>query len=469
MPIPLALLCWLSLQGQAPAPAAAPEKQEEGIVPGTDRGSALRIQVTGHVDLNYAYRSKQIDAAASNLNLLPPVDHGNINFWAGRIGLRADVEVKDLVTGVIELENRSYESGVNRPFGGDPTTSNIDIRQGYIEVGDFLTPMLNIRIGVQNVTLRNRPNDDAFFMDLGESESFWSGFRPGAGPGARGTIATTADRDIGQPVGVRVFYSPSEIMTLQGFAVVYRENGSTPHDESVYGLVANSLLGERWAAWLLLVAVSGGDSGIAGVPPFGTVWTIGAGVDGYVGSSKELEVFAEAYGQGGTVQHAPVALHKEAYAFNAGARYAGMLESKLWMEGAVSRRSGDRRTDNDHDQSFQSYENVNRFLIMESSEFGLDIDTNVMCVRGAIGAGPFPVSGRPLRIQVDVGRFTAVVPIRSLSKQWGVESDLSLVWNYNESFSLSLKGAWLADSGVLRALGSEDHAWLGLFGADLKF
>src|SRR5262249_59723095 len=111
--------------------------------------------------------------------------------------------------------------------------------------------------------------------------------------------------------------------------------------------------------------------------------------------------------------------------------------------------SGDRRTTNDLEQSFESYENVNRFLIMESSEFGLDIDTNIPCVRAALGAGPFDVSGRPLRIQADLGRFAAVVPIRSFGKQWGVESDLALIWNYNESFSLSLKGAWLGDSELL--------------------
>jgi hypothetical protein len=440
-----------------------PADAEQGVRTGADPGSAVRILLTGHVDLHYVHRSRQVGLAASALNFGTPPVADNPNFWAGRIGLRADVEVKDLVAGVIELENRSYESGANRPFGADPTDSDVDIRQGYIEAGEFLTAGLNLRIGVQNVTFRNRPHDDPFFMDLAESESFFSGFQPGTPPGVgRSSVTNTADRDIQQPAGVRLFYSPVEIMTLQAFWMVVREVGATGDDESVYGVVANSLLGENWASWILFSAVSGGDQRLS------TVWTVGAGVDGYVGASKELEVFAEVYGQGGTLTRAPAAVHKQAYAFNVGAR-GNVSDAKLWVEAALSRRSGDRRGDNDRDQAFQSYENTNRFLVMESSEFGLDIDTNVTCARMAVGAGPFDVSGRPLRLRADLGRFAAVAPVRSVSKQWGVESDLSAVWNYNESFSLSLKGAWLGDSQLLKRLSGDNHAWIALFGADLKF
>jgi len=156
-----------------------------------------------------------------------------------------------------------------------------------------------------------------------------------------------------------------------------------------------------------------------------------------------------------------------------GARWFVCDCRKLWVEAAGSRRSGDRGGGNDRDQAFQSYENVNRFVILESSEFGLDVDTNVTTVRGTIGVGPFDLSGRPLRIQIDVGRFTAVAPIQNAAagdtRQWGTESDLSFVWSYNESFALSLKTAWLGDSELLKALGGENHAVAVVFGADLRF
>jgi len=167
-------------------------------------------------------------------------------------------------------------------------------------------------------------------------------------------------------------------------------------------------------------------------------------------------------------------VHKEAYAFNLGARLFVGDRHPLWLEAALSRRSGDRHPGDDHDQAFQSYENVNRFVILQSHEFGLDVGTNVTIARAAAGAGPFELSGRPLRIQLDVGHFAAVTPIETvtaagMSRQWGTETDLSFIWSYNQSFALSLKGGWLARSELLKVLGGEDHALTIVFGADLRF
>ncbi|MBI3856838.1 MAG: hypothetical protein HY293_14210 [Planctomycetes bacterium] len=428
------------------------------VTTGSDAGSAVRLQLTGRLDLHYLYRGGEIDQAGGTLNAIAPPPTGSQNFWSGRVSLRTDLEVKDFVTGVIELENRSFESGINKPFGAVPPDSAVQVKQGFIDVGQFLTPELNVRIGLQNLTFRNRPQDEPFFMDLGESEGFTRGFQP-----LGSTVVNTVDRDITQAAGVRFFYSPFEIMSLQAFWLVAGEGGGTPLDESVYGFVANSLLGENWSAWLLFAVVTGGGNRL------GEIGTLGLGVDGYFGEDKALELFVEGYAQGGTLQHAPGAVHKHAYAFNLGARYLGFFEKKLWLEAALSRRSGDRHPGDDHDQSFQSYENVNRFLILESGEFGLDVDTNLTCARLAVGAGPFPVSGRPLRIQLDLGRFAAVAPVLASGRQWGIESDLSFAWAYNESFTLSLRGAWLGDSDLLKRLTGENHARLVVFGADLKF
>jgi hypothetical protein len=352
---------------------------------------------------------------------------------------------------------------MNRPFGTHPTQSTVFIKQGYINVDDFLLSKFGVRIGVQDVTFRNRPQDEPFFMDLGESEGFYRGFRP-----AEALITNTVDRDITEPVGVRLFYSPFEIMTLQAFWMVVGEGGGTPHDESVYGLVANSLLGEDWSAWLMFVAVSGGEGGL------GTIETFGLGLDGFFFDDKAVEVFVEGYAQTGTLRHAPAAIHKSAYAYSLGARYLGFFNRKLWLEVAYSRRSGDRRIGDDHDSAFQSYENVNRFLILESSEFGLDVDTNISSTRLTVGVGPFDVSGRPFRVQLDVGRFAAatqvVGPIGVIEgRMWGIESDLSFIYDYNSSLSFKLKGALLGDSSLLKQLVNENHAWMIVFGADLNF
>lgn len=444
--------------------AAQAAPQEPPVTVGTDRSSAVRLQLSGHLDLHYLYRSPAIEETGALLNSLAPGVPNTEAQWSGRISLRTDVQVKDLVSGVVELENRTFEKGINKPFSANAPDSQVDVRQGYVEAGDFLTPLLNLRIGVQNVTFRNRPQDEPFFMDLGESGSFSAGFHP-----TGGFVSNSVDRDVGRATGARLFYSPFEVATLQAFGMIYQQRRGTAEDELVYGLAANSLLAEQWSAWILFTMVSGGSGDRRG-----DIGTIGAGVDGYLGASKDLELFAEVYGQGGTLQHAPGAVHKEAYAFNAGARWFLFESRKFWLEAALSRRSGDRHAGDDHDQAFQSYENVNRFLILESSEFGLDVDTNVTAARVAIGAGPFDVDGRPLRIQLDLGRFAAVTPLESApaagnSRQWGVESDLSFIWSYNDSFALSLKGAWLADSDLLKRLGGENHAVTVVFGADLRF
>lgn len=451
----LALL--LAAQGGAP--------QEPPVTTGSDQGSALRLQLSGHVDPRYVNRSNSLELTGSTLNAFA-LPAGPSDFWTGRIGLRADIEVKDYVRGVLEIENRSLEQGMNKAFGASPPDTAVQFRQGYVEAGEFLVPHLNLRIGVQNVTLRNRPHDDPFFMDLGESEGFYSGMQ-----GTGNFIGNTTDRDQGQAVGIRALYSPFEVMTVQAFWMRYGQSyivdPPAPHPDTVVGLVVNSLVAEHWSAWLMFTLVSGMGA------RRGEVGTLGLGIDGYLGDSKELELFAEGYLQGGALQTS-VRVAKEAYAYTVGARYMVCSCNKLWIEGAYSRRSGDRQPGDGTDQAFQSYENSNRFLIMESAEFGLDIDTDVSCLRAAVGLGPFDVAGRPLRFQVDVGRFLAATPIQSVpvagaALNWGIETDLAVTWNYNESLSLWLKGAWLADSDLVFRMAGANSAWLLVFGTDFKF
>ena len=218
---PLALL----LMAQAAPP------QEPSVTTGPDRGSAVHLQLTGHLDLHYLHRSSLIEGAGVVLNGSVPLP-GPSDFWSGRIGLRTDIELKDLITGVVELENRSFEKGMNKAFSASPPDTAVQIKQGYIEAGEFLSSQVNLRIGIQNVALRNRPQDEPFFMDLGESEGFFKGFQ------APGLIGNTVDRDVGQATGIRFFYSPFEVMTLQAFWMVYGEGGGTTRlgDSAQYGV-----------------------------------------------------------------------------------------------------------------------------------------------------------------------------------------------------------------------------------------
>lgn len=421
------------------------------VTTGEERWSAVRISVSGRIDLHYVVRPSEINEATAFLNGLP----GKVpstDAWSGRFTLRAAAEVKDRVLGVIELENRSFDEGLNLPSASDPETDEVDIKQGYIEVPDFFLDRLRLRVGVQDVVFRNRPHDEPFFLDLGESESFFGGFA-----GTR--IANSVDRDVLEAAGMELQWMPYEILTLRGFAVVYDENGASVDDELVYGLLASGRVAENGAVWLMALMVSGG------VPDLGRIWTFGAGYNGYWGEGRWLELFAEAYAQGGSLADN---VDKRAYAFNAGAR---ALCGKLWFEAAASLRTGDKRAGDDRDEAFQSYENENRFLALQSAEFGLDVDTNVLLLRAALGAGPFDLDGHALRLRLDIGRFKADEDVAANERDWGVEADFTAALDWNESLALQVKFAWLGASDLLELFTpkGEDDALMFLAGADLRF
>ncbi|HYE99137.1 MAG TPA: hypothetical protein VEJ18_09520, partial [Planctomycetota bacterium] len=192
--------------------------------------------------------------------------------------------------------------------------------------------------------------------------------------------------------------------------------------------------------------------------------TFGAGWNGYLGEKRWLELFAEAYVQGGALLDN---VRKRAYAAQAGAR---AFLGPAWLEGAASLRGGDRDPGDDRDEAFQSYENENRFLILQSAEFGLDVDTNLLLVRASAGYGPTPLGGHPLRLRLDVGRFEADEELAG-ETAWGVEADLTAELEWNASLAMRITFAWLGASDLLEILTSDgdDDALMFLAGADLRF
>ncbi len=462
----LGLLLCLFASFDSGLAALAQDKQEPpAALPAQERHGAVRLQLSGRIDAHFFYRNGVVNETGGVLDGLPP-EVSSTNAWAGRASLRADVSVKDAVGGVLEVENRSFDEGANRPFASDPETDELDLKQAYVEAGEFLSPALSLRIGVQTLTWQGRPHGEPFFLDLGESEGFFEGFSAAGG----GQVRNTVDRDVREAAGLRLLWSPYDILSVQAAALVYGEGGSSSNDEAVYALAASARLADAGAAWLLLVLSSGGDPGLS------QVGTLGAGADWYFGENRVLELFAEGYLQRGELTHDVRKIQKEAFAAQAGAR---VVAGKLSLEAAGAHRSGNRRLSDSTDEAFQSYENENRFLILQSAEFGLDVDTNVTIARGALGLGPFDLAGRPLRIQADAGRFRAAAPLRDAAgarlargeDDWGVEGDLSLTWSFNESLQFRLKAAWLAGSDLLDELTADrkDRTRLLVAGADLRF
>lgn len=446
---------------------AAPQEESRETFPsaGEEPHGAPLIHLSGEIDLHYLHRGEAVNETGALLEALP-ADDASTNAWAGRASLRIDAEVGGNVSGVIELENRDFDEGINRFLGSDPERDGVDLKQAHINAFDLLTPGLRLRLGVQDVSFRNRPHDEPFFIDLGEVEGFYAGFSP-AGEHLRNSV----DRDVQEATGIRLSYDLAEVLTAQAVGVVYTEGGPGAEDEAVWLAVLNGTPSEKLSAWILGAYVTGPGSGL------GDVWTLGAGVDTYFGSARSLELFAEGYLQGGELVEEPERVRKRSFAANVGGRVVGLLSGLLWLEAAFSCRSGNEETGDDADEAFQSYENENRFLILQSAEFGLDVDTNLRVVRGTAGLGPFTLAGRPLRFQLDVGSFRADEEIRDAGgaalgeRDWGIETDLMVSWECSASLRLWAKGARLSSSDVLGALTreAEDEAFLAVAGAKLTF
>lgn len=439
----------------------AQDPGEGKVTPGGDRSSAVHLRLSGGASLHFAARERRLNEAGVALG----ADAASIDqdtFWSGRVTLRADVELRHEISAVFELENRSFDEGRNIPFSSDPEEDEIAIKKAYVEVPRFADLPLALRLGIQEVSARNRPHDEAFFLRIGESESFWAGF-------SATHIRNTVDRDVQEATGFRLTWDLAPVASLHAFGVVSEEGGSSKADEQAYGLLANAALSESLSLWLLAAWMAGPEHGQ-------DVWTVAAGTDAYFGAGKQVELFAEGYLQRG---HAVQRLRKSAFAFQAGARWVGAPVELVWLEAAYALRSGDEDPADGRDQAFQSYEDENRFLILQSAEFGLDVDTNVRLVRAAAGVGPLSVAGRPLRFQLDVGSFAADdllrdaagAPFSASRRRWGLEADVSARWSYSESVSFWAKAARLEGSSLLERLtpGGDDGATLAVAGADVKF
>lgn len=464
-------------------PASENSPQSETV----NAHTALQIQLSGRVDMKYAFRDGTLNEAGENLRLgrsnatgsgasLKPKEFRD-NFAFGRITLRLDVDVRDTVKTVIEVENKStngYEAsnatnyGVHA-FGHD--TADLDIEQVYLDLDRCMTDRLYIRMGVQDVRYTLRPGGDSFFADLSESESFFEGTHNGGR-----AVRNSLDRDTLEPVGLRLHYDLWDWLMAELVTVTAIERGNLRNDESLHLLYVNGTDG-RNLAFFGLAALTNGNPGRRG----DEVWTFGIGLDRF-SSDKAWEAFGQVYTQFGELYEdaglSPGNLDKRrVWAYQVGLRrYA----DRWWLEVLHEYRSGDNRPTDTQDNAFQSYENVDTLLILEDDEVGLDVDTNYKALKAAVEVGPIELSSqvREIRLRADFGFFKSDEPWFLGTQKYvdgeqniGSELDTKILWAYDPSTTLSFTLAWLANSEILERLtpSEEESAFATLFGVDVRF
>jgi hypothetical protein len=444
------------------AAARLAQAQETGPPAGErPKASSPKVTVSGTVAPAYAHREGTVEEARGNLNTAAP-STPDTDFFSGRLTVRLDVEVGRTVKAVVEFENQSYSAGANNPFATD--SGGEFFEQAYVELIDFLLPKLSARLGVQDVKLTLRPHADAFFLDVSESESFFAGtvFGP-----ASSFARATADRDISEAAGVRLLYEPEDFLLFQAFAGTSGEAGPPSSDEGLFYLYGNLWIPETASVFLLGALTTG--------PGHGTeVVTVGFGADVYL--KRWLEAFAETYFQFGGLDERT---DKQAWALQLGGR---VWMERWFAEGAFAFRSGDDSASDGEDGAFQSYESVERFLLAESAEFGLDWDTNVRSIQFAFGVQGADLGGsfRDVSARIDVGLFrfnqdlrtsTGAVLLSTADDSIGNEVDVTIAWAYDASLTFTLKGGILAGSDVLEKLTAsrDSSAAAAVVGASLRF
>ncbi len=459
--------------------------------------NAPQITFSGSFDLKYSFWDGVLVESASNLsNGFRGTESGSAgskdseDAFFGRLTLRLDTTVGN-VRFFAEAETKSVDQGSLQRFGIDDLDRlNISLEQAFIVVEDWICKGTRLQLGVQDVVWKLRPHGESMFMDITESESFYEGANTNITQ-----FRNTVYRDTSEPVGLRLSYKIENApwLTLDAYIFKVLEDGSPQLDEQFLAIRGGITPSDRTYAQLIVALVKGGRQ-VAGISEGKgqNVLTYGLGLDQYIDDLKKIEVFADVYLQSGTLRNdsdlVPATLRKkidkDAFAYNFGLRGNILQNGSFlwWAEISRIRYSGDNNPLNSEDNSFQSYENVNQFIILEDKEVGLDIDTNYKGTKITIGADNIFISEKfkDISLRLDAGRFDLdklahkpgqTTLIQSNEKKLGVEYDLTVNWAYTKELAFQLKAAMLDGSQALDVLSrkSEKNANLLLLGCLFKW
>ncbi len=432
-------------------------------------------------------------------------DADDDNFWRSKITMNLDVQLTDKVSAFIQLENERNAgttgnvSDTTYQVGFD--NAHVEYEQAYVKVSEFFSPQFDLQVGVQDLRYVVHERTGPFMIDLTESESFFHGFGLGGGKvdpapsaGFNSVGNGPALRTAMEPVGIKGTWRDDPWM-LDMFWFTNLEGGSPDRDESIGGLNFRYDFQPRSSFQILVAVVSGGAAtDKAGATTLTIdqhdtqVWTFGGGFNYMDLGFKGFELYAEVYYQFGSVGEnaGGSQIQARGLGFQAGAAYTFEdSPNQPWFEVNYSFRRGDKDASDDRREDFLSYENQDRFIILESDEVGLDIDSNVM-IFSVGGGGQASVLGGTdnlrlfgwlgfARTNVDVPQSNTpagVVPA-GIARQddLGGEFDLKMEWDYNKALMFDAAFAYMFSNDVAKEFTKdrEDSASMYTMGAKLRF
>jgi hypothetical protein len=398
---------------------------------------------------------------------------------AGAMLLRAQVRLEvehGLWAGVLELESRTRGSGrlvgVGRDTGDD---GEAGLGQAFVRarLGDWTA-----YLGVRDLRAVTRFWGEPFFLDVTESEPAFARLID-SGQALRNLVY----RDATEPVGALIRYDPMGALRVEAFAYRVFDTlwgpagaGGDRISEDLFGVYIDLILHpEDLKGFVVLTDFRGGGdpsrpkSFNRGVDSGSDVYTAGGGFDLFLGEDKLVEVFAEGYRQFGRLARG---VDKDGYAVRVGVRAVIERVEHSWFgELSAWEVSGDADPFDDEDGTFQSYENEDALAILQSNNYGLDIDANY---RGAaLSAGARGLCGFDIWIEAGTAAFVHRprndAGARFAPRGLGYEIDLEVRWPCAQGVQLSMTAALLFDSPAMDALAGRREAWLVALGGAFKF
>lgn len=465
---------------------------EDKKPPGKVETPQATTTLYGGIDFNYIIVDKDLVTAANAISTGSSTGSA-IDYLFGNAWVKM-VSQYESVTATLNITTKRFDpTASSEPFkqvyafGGDTNNPvTLFFREASLSINDFpfklptfakdmvtLDATVQTKVGLMNVAQTLRPTDGAFFIDLQNSESSLSGIN------TAGTQVTNfIQRDQLEPAGMKIEISDQEFfrISMLGIKTVERLQG-LPRDQRLIGMVMDVTP----SAVLKFINLITWDLG--GLDSGQNVWTFGLGSDWYPDwENKTYDIFAQAYFQRGNLRRDsddhPHVVQKRAWGGQIGFTYYKIynptetMKKMLWFEGAVEYRSGDNGPSDAIDKSFQSFENVDVPLIMQSNDVGLDLDTNLFIPRVSIGYnGIYYQANRPLDIRFDLARgyFPAKNYFRDGNVMYGGgvigdEADISFTVQTSSQSSVSLRLGYLFNSGLIQKMSGTDNTYATMLG-----
>jgi hypothetical protein len=465
---------------------------------GPGKEETLRLMINGGIDMALAYDSAQLRETELWINggvapgnpLTEPYYYFNgpawVSFWAT---LQDNVEM-NLTIRTIPFRDTIH---AHLPVGGQPIADRrnwgddlnetVTVKYAYLRIKELFDPAWSLSVGQMDVIWDVRGKGNAFFLDVAHSETPW-------GDVIRAWASTIRTEEY--PVGMKVNYQRDAFTAELGLFPVTHD----PQNFFFAGGVKNQ--SNQQALYYVNAIYNFGDGGsrigiigalFHGFTPDDNVFTVG--VSGVFVPCKDLEFFAEGYGQWGQAWTKNRATFvgpaftedgdQSAYATLVGSRLdiagelSGFVELHFLCVSGQDMKNG-TRFDNalglaspnaDRSTEFMSYENYDVMLLLNSNEWGYDFDTNIMQV--TLQGGLMLSSGAPMKnnIHLILKLAYAVAPEKwevaaagshgaTSQDQYGFEIDFTIRWYMNKNANIYWSVGFLAGSEIIKMFSNEE-------------